>query len=190
MTETLWRVEQVHGDEFSFPVGKPRALEQVRERMDREPLGDPLKLVRVDYRLDPEVPPQPYTAPIRVVWRATVLKFPKIGTLGVYVHKPDSQHCVDAPGGNEIGNAADWSAAPDSNATALITFLWDVFDFHRHEGIRFTETNGREGLPVSEIITRDKIATRAQGWTVRDYSGTFHATHEHVSAYPLRQVCE
>lgn len=188
MTETLWRVEQVHGDEFSFPTTKAKALDQVRERMDREPLGDPLKVVRIDYRLDPDAPPEPYTEAVRKVWRSTVLRFPEVGSLGVYVHKPDSQHCVDGPQG-ETGNAADWAAPARLTDPKLIAWLWDVFDFHRREGIVYSNSNGRDGLPVSQVIFRDKIATAEFGWIVRPYTGTFHATHEHSSASPLRPEC-
>lgn len=190
MTETLYRVEQVHGQQFSFPVPKSQAVEQVRRRIDAEPLGDPLRIVRIDYRLDPDAPPGPYTLPIRKVWRETVVRFPTIGSLGVFVRKPNSQHCVSDVAGGDRGNAADWSAPASMGEAAMISYLWDVFDFHRRQGIMFEQTNGRDGLPVSEVIFRDKIATRAFGWTVRPYTGTFHAVHEHSSAYPLMSECE
>jgi len=177
MTETLWRVEQVHGNELSFPVGKSEALDQVRRRMDVEPLGDPLRIVRIDYRLDPDEPPGHYTPAMRVVWRQTIVKFPKIGTLGVCVCKDASQH--------RFGNAGDWAAPSGSNDAQTIAFLWDVFAWHRDSGIEFEQTNGRRGLPVSEVIFRDKISTRAHDWTIRPYTGTFHAAHEHGSCYPL-----
>jgi len=177
MTETLYRVEQVHGGELSFPVHKAEALDQVRKRIDLEPLGDPLRIVRIDYRLSPEQPPQPHTGPMVRVWRATVVRFPMIGTLGVGVCKPASQH--------RYGNAGDWAAPPQAGTGEIINYLGDVFDWHRHEGIRFDESNGHEGLPTSEVIFRDKIATRAHGWRVRDYDGQFHYSHEHVSCYPL-----
>jgi hypothetical protein len=188
MSETLYRVEESHGEDFTFPVRKAVALDQVRNRIDHEPLGNPLRIVRIDYRLDPDAPPEPYTIPVRTIWRATVLRFPEIGSLGVYVRKPDSEHCVNTPAGAK-GNAADWSPPPRSSEPELIKFLWDVFDYHRAQGALFERSRGREGLPISEVITRDKIATRAQGWTVRPYTGVFHATHEHSSAYPLLPVC-
>jgi len=177
MTETLYRVEQVHGDEFSFPVHKAEALDQVRRRIDQEPLGDPLRIVRIDYRLSPEQPPHPFTPPMLRVWRATIVRFPMIGTLGVYVCKLASQH--------RYGNAGDWAAPPQAGTGEIINYLGDVFDWQRREGIRFEDSDGDEGLPVSEVIFRDKIATRAQGWRVRDYGGVFHASHVHGSCYPI-----
>jgi len=154
--------------------------------MGREPLGDPLKIVRVHYRLDPDEPPGAETGPMRLCWRGTVVNFPDVGSAGVYVHKPDSQHCVVG----EVGNAGDWTAAIDANTDAkLIAYLWRVFDWQRQQGIRFDESNGRDGLPFSELIFRDVIATQAHGWTKRAHTGTFHATHVHSSAFPLRAEC-
>jgi len=183
MAEDYYRVEAVHGSELSFPVRKRDALDQLAARMELEKLGDPLRVVRLRYRLDPEQPPgqlgDGFTAPIRRVWRGTVIRFPDIGSLGVFVCKP-LQH------GRGGGNAADWSAALDADTDAkLIAYLWDVFDFERKAGIDFEHSNGRDGLPVSEVIFRDKIATRSAGWTIRPYSGTFHASHVHTSGFPL-----
>jgi len=177
MSTTLWRVERVHGSELSLPVGKAEALEQVRARMEREPLGDPLRVVRVVYRLDPDGPPGAATPAMRKVWRATVLRFPEVGTLGVCVCKDSSQH--------RFGNAGDWAAPPNLSTGRIVDYLHDVFTYQRAQGIDFEDSGGRAGLPVSEVIFRDEIATRAQGWTVRDYGGTFHAAHVHSSAYPL-----
>lgn len=177
MVETYWRVERVLGDDLGFPLRKAAALAEIRERMDREPLGDPLRVVRLHYRLDPEAPPSTHTPALRRIWRATVVRFPEIGSAGVAVCKPSSQH--------RFGNAADWTAPPGLSTDELIAYLWRVFDFLRAAGMVHERTAGREGLPVSELIFRDKISTRAQGWLVRPYTGTFHAAHVHSSGFPL-----
>lgn len=185
MSEDWYRVETVHGSELSFPVHKREALDQIAKRMEQEPLGDPLRVVRLHYRLNPEEPPQPYTLALRRLWRGIVTRFPDVGSLGTYVCKPDSQHAVETG----IANAGDWSAALTADTDAkLIRYLWDVFDYARAQGIDFEKSKGRDGLPISEVIFRDKISTRAQSWTVRDYTGTLHATHVHTSAYPLLRV--
>lgn len=175
----LWRVETVHGNALTFPVGKQDALDQIRKRMESEPLGDPLRVVRIRYRLDPDEPPSSESQPMEKLWRGMVVRFPDIGSAGVFVCKP-LQH------GRGGGNAGDWTAALSANTDAkLIDYLWDVFNFSRREGEEFERSNGKDGLPISEVIFRDKIATRAMGWTIRNYTGTFHATHVHTSAYPL-----
>jgi hypothetical protein len=185
LAEDFYRVEAVHGSELSFPVHKREALDQLSKRMELERIGEPLRVVRLRYRLDPEGPPPPFTLALRRVWRSIVTRFPDVGSLGTFACKADSQHAVL----DGTANAADWSAALTANTDAkLIAYLWDVFDYSRRLGMLFEQKSGRDGDPISEVIFRDKITTRAQDWTVRPYTGTFHATHVHTSAFPLLRV--
>lgn len=179
MSEDWYRIETVHGSELSFPVHKREALEQIAQRMDAEPIGDALRVVRLHYRLNPEDPPGTQSGPMLRVWRGIVVRFPDVGSAGVFVCKP-LQH------GRGGGNAGDWTAALSANTDAkLIAYLWDVFDFSLEQGKLFERSAGNDGLPISEVIFRDRIATRSASWTVRPYTGEFHATHVHTSAYPL-----
>lgn len=177
MSEVLYRVEAPDSEQLGFPVELDRAVEQVRKRAPSERTGA-LRIVRVEYELDPDGPPTIATKAQREVWRGTVVKFPDVGTMGTYVCKDGSQH--------RYGNAGDWAAAKAAKTTeAIIAYLWKVARWQRAQGVRFEKTRGREGLPVSEVIFRDRIATRLQGWTWRSYGGVLHAVHVHDSAYLL-----
>lgn len=177
----LYRVEGPGRDEaYSFPVDKERMLEQVAARAPKETEGS-LRILRVAYRLDPAGPPQPATSAIEKVWRGTVLRYPEIGSLGVFVCKP-LQH-------GRGGNAWDYSAPLEvvkKGADAIHEWLFDTAKWLRNEGAAFTSSQGQRGLPIAEIIVLDHIATRAQDWMWRTYTGAYHATHGHISGYPLQ----
>ena len=181
MSEVLYRVEGAGKDEeYSFPVPKDKMLEQVASRAPKEEEGS-LRIRRVEYRLDPNMPPTIHTAAIRRIWRATILRYPDIGSLGVYVCKP-LQH-------GRGGNAWDYSAPFEvvkKGSDAIHEWLFDTAKWLRNEGAAFTSSQGEKGLPISEIIVLDHIATRAQDWMWRDYTGTYHASHGHISGYPLK----
>lgn len=178
MSMDLYRVEVAgRRDDLGFPVELDQAIGQVRRRAPLEPFGDALRIVRIRYRLDPAEPPSQHTPAAREVWRGTVLRFPDIGSLGVYVCKPDSQH--------RFGNAEDWAAAVGLEGDALSAYLWGVFDWQLLQAKKYERTDGAEGLPIAELIFRDVIATRARDWVRRPYTGTFHAAHVHSSDYPL-----
>lgn len=173
----LYRVETLAGP-LGFPVELEPALVTAGKRLPKLTSGDTLRVVPIDYELDPATPPTLHTPAERECWRGTVVRFPDIGTLGVYVCKPASQH--------RYGNAGDWAAPRELKSTAkVVAYLEEVFEFHRRQGKLFEKSAGAEGLPVSEVIFRDKITTRARGWRIRTYTGTFHAAHVHQSAYPL-----
>jgi hypothetical protein len=173
----LYRVESL-SNEFGFPVELPIALTQIENRLPRLDDNDVLRIRRVDYELDPDEPPTIETKPLRRVWRETILRFPKIGSLGTYVCKAASQH--------RYGNAQDWAAEREAdNDAKVIHYLDEVADWSRNQGTRFTKSDGKDGLPISEVIWRDRISTRKYDWTWRAYGGVMHATHVHVSAYPL-----
>jgi hypothetical protein len=173
----LYRVESLSND-FGFPVAFDVALSQVANRLPKLDDNDVLRIRRVDYELDPEEPPTIETKPLRKVWRETILAFPKIGSLGTYACKPSSQH--------RYGNAQDWAAEKNANDSAkIIAYLDEVADWSRNQGVRFTKSDGQDGLPISEVIWRDRISTRKYDWTWRPYGGVMHASHVHVSAYPL-----
>jgi len=166
---TLYRVERVHGEELSFPVPYGEAIDQLRERIPKEPVGEPLRVVRIDYELDPNRPPTIYTRPMLQVWRATILKFPDVGTMGVYVCKDSSQH--------RYGNAGDWGA-PDHLRTAATvqSYLQRVADWQVREA-------RAHRLPISQVIVFSEIWTPEQQW--HPYTGNPHAVHVHTSASPL-----
>ena len=173
----LYRVEKADSEELGFPVELDEALEQVARRVQRENEGS-LRITKVRYRLDPEEPPSTESRPMKQLWRGTVLKFPDIGSAGVFVCKP-LQH------GRGGGNAGDWTAPVGSNTEEIINYLRRVFLWQREQGILFEDSDGKQGLPISEVIFRDQIATRARNWNIRPYTGTFHASHVHSSAFPL-----
>lgn len=178
MTFELYRVEAPSSERLGFPVPLEEAVEQVRRRAPREPFGEPLRIVKILYRLDPEEPPGIETRAMRKVWRATVLRFPDVGSVGVYVCKLASQH--------RFAHAGDWTAPPSADSTAeVIAYITEVAEWQRRQGIIFERTDGAEGLPISEVIVRDRIATRAQAWIWRDYGGVLHASHVHSSCFPL-----
>lgn len=171
----LYRVETLSG-ELGFPVDRATAIEQATRRLPKVDPGDSLRIRAVEYRLDPGEPFTIHTRPMLRVWRGTVLKFPDIGSLGVYVCKP-LQH--------RFGNAGDWGAPPSADTTAeVVAYISEVAEWQRRRGMAF-EDGESDGLPVSEVIVRDRIATRAQGWAWRLYTGTLHAAHVHSSCYPL-----
>lgn len=176
MSTVLYRVERAGSEELSAPVDYRTMVRRVKVLAPEEKEGS-LRIVRCEYNLDLNAPPEPITRPQKRVWHDTILQFPEIGTAGTYVCKPLSQH--------RYGNATDWTAPAGMTDAELIEYLWVVFKWLRREGMQSEATNGEGGLPVSEVIFRDKITTRARDWTVRDYTGTFHATHVHDSAYPL-----
>jgi hypothetical protein len=172
----LYRVEQLTGG-LGYPVELPEAMEQVNARLRRLEAGDTLSVRPIEYQLDPNEPPgEVHTPQLERVWRDTITRFAEIGHMGVYACKDFSQH--------RYGNAVDWGASREAkDANRIRAYLSAVFKWSRQQGIDFE--NGDGGLPISEVIFRDKISTRLHDWTVRAYTGTFHAVHVHVSCYPL-----
>jgi hypothetical protein len=181
MTTVLYRVEGPGKDEEYSPlVSEARMLELVEQRAPKETEGT-LRIKRFEYRLDPRDAPMA-TGPLQRIWKATIERYPDIGSLGTFVCKP-LQH---GRPGNGKGNAWDYAVPMNvTGTTAIHDWIAEAALWIRQQGMRFDETRGDEGLPVAEIIWLDKIATWARDWTIRSYGGTFHATHGHISAYPL-----
>lgn len=162
--QTLYRVEAPNSEDYGFPVPLPEALQQVKQRAPHEKQGA-LRILRVDYQLDPEAPPGIHTKAAARIWRATILRFPDIGSLGVYVCKPDSQH--------RYGNADDWAAPPTANTSdKVIGYLDTVAHWQVNQAIRGT-------LPITQLIWRFRIWTPEQGW--HPYTGIPHYAHIHDS---------
>jgi hypothetical protein len=167
MTTTLYRVERLGSEDLGPPVSLYKALRQVRRRAPRE-RENALRILRVDYNLDPDHPPGDVWTPAQSkVWTATVIAFPDIGTMGTFACKTASQH--------RYGNASDWAAPPDAN---VHTYLGRVFEWQLREA-------RADRLPLAELIFERTIATAAHTWTKRVYGGIPHVVHVHDSASPL-----
>jgi hypothetical protein len=177
MAMILYRVEGPGADEeYSALVDEARMLELVKARAPKETEGT-LRIKRFAFRLDPREPQTDCTKAIRQTWQDVILRFPDCGSLGLFVCKT-LQH--GRPGSGK-GNA--WDIAPpkdvmNAGAARIHGWLDDAAKWIRVEAM-----GGK--MPVSEVIWLDHIATKAKGWTVRAYSGVFHATHIHVSGDPL-----
>lgn len=162
----LYRVERARSEEYGFPVPLDDAISQIRRRAPNEE-GSALRILRVEYELDPTAPPTLHTNALRQIWTATILRFPDIGSLGVYVCKPDSQH--------RYGNAADWTAAKDTGVN-FRSYLSKVADWQVLQA-----KQGR--LPIAQVIWQKQIWQSASGWEA--YAGIPHASHVHTSARPM-----
>ena len=161
---TLYRVEAPHSEDYGFPVPLPEALAQIRHRAPMEKDGA-LRILRVNYQLNPSEPPTIHTKAARHIWRATVLRFPDIGSAGVYVCKDGSQH--------RYGNADDWVAPPTANtSTKIIDYLDDVARWQ----VKQIEA---DTLPISQLIWRFRIWTPSEKW--HPYTGIPHYAHIHDS---------
>jgi len=167
----LYRVEAVHSEEYGFPVPLNVALDQIKSRAPKEE-SSALRILRVEYELNPTAPPTIHTNALRDIWRATVLRFPDIGTLGVYACKPLSQH--------RYGNAADWAASREARHEDKVRrYLGAVADWQVAQAMK-------EILPIAQVIVQKQIWQRGSGW--EPYTGIPHVSHVHTSAYPMIQT--
>jgi hypothetical protein len=164
----LYRVEAPNSEEYAFPVSLTEALNQLKKRAPRERFGNALRVIRVRYQLDPAHPPTVHTAAMRQVWRATVVRFPDIGSLGVCVCKESSQH--------RYGHAADWAASREAKDSGkLRAYLKRIADWQ----VKQAEAGD---LPISQVIYRSRI-WQPGGW--KPYTGVPHIIHVHTSCSPL-----
>lgn len=96
--------------------------------------------------------------------------------------------CVDKPGEHGYCNAWDGGVIYEAGkllpSDEIHRRIVNVATFIRSEGIKFQNGNG--GLPVNGVIVMSQYWEHGMGETWRQYSGTPHVTHWHVSGYPSK----